>query len=257
MKKHSFNTKFIISLIFISLLMGFTAVLGFSGQSGNLFGTNDAIGEFSINNSNERSIQKDSNPLLPVYKFMNVTNYAFYFTTSEDEKNWLIQTQASTWQYSGIAFYAYASPSTPGVTPSPTATATPTPTPTHTPTPTPPTPSPTAGCSPDGSYSGTNTTGSNGVISFTVTSNTISNLYRAVNVSSCGFTFTQTSSISASINNCSFTHTSNTGYVDQSGRQINVTLITSGTFSNGVASGQLSYTDANGCTASGSWTAHR
>ncbi|MBF0565025.1 MAG: hypothetical protein HQK89_07275 [Nitrospirae bacterium] len=112
-------------------------------------------------------------------------------------------------------------------------------------------------CSPDGNYSGTNTTGKDGAISFTVSNNTMTSLLTIID-DSCGYvdTANTASSTSIPITNCSFTYTGK-GTFSVGTDTGTYTRTVSGTFSNGTASGSITYSDSMPCTASGTWTAHK
>jgi len=47
-------------------------------------------------------------PRVPVYRFLNIKNWAYQFTISESEKNYIISNLSATWKYEGIQFYVYA-----------------------------------------------------------------------------------------------------------------------------------------------------
>ncbi|MBF0608450.1 MAG: hypothetical protein SFH39_03620 [Candidatus Magnetobacterium sp. LHC-1] len=210
------------------------------------------IGNITVLDNNETA-----GALKPVYCISNKYIPSFYFTMDANMKKVLVDQYSAYWQDCGIAFYACdtATGCSTGTTPTPPPGPTPTPPPGPTPTPGPtPPPTGTVACTngnvTDGTYSGY--TASSSEISFTAASNYLSNGSIKLWLNSCTYsTSTITfSTLSKPVSQCKFA-------IQATDAQNSFTLTWTGEFSsqNNTVSGTFSYTDTEGCKASGSWSA--
>ncbi|MBF0316813.1 MAG: hypothetical protein HQL04_01450 [Nitrospirae bacterium] len=202
------------------------------------------IGNITVLDNNETA-----GTLKPVYCISNKYIPSFYFTMDASMKKVLLEQYSAYWSDCGVAFYACdtATGCSAGTTP------TPPPGPTPTPGPTPP-PTGSAACVngnvTDGTYSGS--TANVSEISFTSKSNYLSDGTIKLWVTSCAYSTSTITfkTLSKPVSQCKFalkaTDTGNT-----------FTLSWDGEFSsqNNTVSGTFSYTDTDGCKASGSWNA--